>query len=401
MEEYKQIESSLKSILTLRYDHTIEPLLPKLSWNDFVEKNSVNEVNAVETFLTKNIEKELSKTKKIVVALSAGVDSSLMLALVRKTLPEIDITTISVIFAESFDESKDAQKLAEKFDADHKIIYVENYLADLPRSIGIIKRPFWDLHWYTIVKEASSISNSLVSGDGGDELFGGYTFRYQKFLSLINQNSSPLEKIKAYLQCHERDWVPDQEKIFGKKIPFNWDEIYSSLYPYFDNQLPALAQVYLADYNGKLLYNFSPVNTAFHKFFKIKSVAPLLTKDLISYTSHLKYDLKYNVHDNLGKPLLRNLLHKYVPDSPRSDMKRGFSVDTVNLWKSYGYKLCDYYLSKSQIVSEGWISKEWIDAHLKKDLDVRYVNKFLGLLAAEIWHRLFITNEIKSDATLN
>ena len=41
------------------------------------------------------------------------------------------------------------------------------------------------------------------------------------------------------------------------------------------------------------------------------------------------------------------------------------------------------------------------DAHLKKELDVRYVNKFLGLLAAEIWCRLFITNEIKSDATLN
>ncbi len=45
-------------------------------------------------------------------------------------------------------------------------------------------------------------------------------FRYSKFLSLIQPNSTPLEKIQAYLSCHERDWVPNQEKIFNKKIIF-------------------------------------------------------------------------------------------------------------------------------------------------------------------------------------
>ena len=401
MEEYNQLEDSLKSILTLRYDHTLTPTLRKLTWSDFVEQSSVNEINEIENYLVDNIKKELSKIKKITLALSGGVDSSLMLTLIRKTLPEIDITAISVIFAESFDESKDAEKLAEKFDVEHKIVHVENHLRDLPKAISILKRPFWDLHWYSIVKEASCISNYLVSGDGGDELFGGYTFRYKKFLSLTKPNSSPLEKIKAYLQCHERDWVPDQEKVFGKKIPFNWDEIYSLFYPYFDNPLPPLSQVFLADFNGKLLYNFSPVNTAIHRSFKINSITPLLTNDLISYASHLKYNLKYDVKDNLGKPLLRKILNKHVPDFPISDIKRGFSMDTAKLWKSHGYKLCDYYLSKSRIVNEGWINKEWIDSHLKKELDVRFVNKFYGLLAAEIWFRLFVTKEMNENETLD
>ncbi|MDE1769754.1 MAG: asparagine synthase [Thaumarchaeota archaeon] len=400
MEEYNQIDS-LKSILTLRYDHTIPPSLRKLSWSDFVEKNSVNETDAIENYLIDNIRNELSQTKKISIALSGGIDSSLMLALIRKTIPDIHITAISIIFAESFDESKEAGKLTEQFDAEHKIIYVENFFRELPKSIYIIKRPFWDLHWYTISKEASKLSDSLVSGDGGDELFGGYAFRYQKFLSLINPDSSPLEKIKAYLQCHERDWVPDQDKIFGKKIPFDWNEIYSLFYPYFDNSLPPLAQVFLADYNGKLLYNFSPINTAFHKFFKIKSVTPIINENLISYSSHLKYDLKYDIKDNLGKPLLRKILSKNLPNFPISDVKRGFSVDTVNLWKSYGYKLCNYYLSTSRIVDDGLVSKEWIDTHLKKELDVRYVNKFYGLLATEIWFRLFITKEMKENETLD
>jgi asparagine synthase (glutamine-hydrolysing) len=400
VEAYNQLEASLKSILTLRYDNTIEPLLKKLTWDDFVERNSTNEVDTVEQFLTNNIKKQISGSKKVVLALSGGVDSSLMLALVRKTFPEIDIVTISVIFADSFDESKEAQKLAERFEAEHQIVHVDNYLEHLPNAISIIKRPFWDLHWYTIVKEASNISYSLISGDGGDELFGGYTFRYEKFLSLTNSSSTPLEKIKAYLQCHERDWVPDQEKIFGKKISFKWDDIYSTLYPYFDNPLSPLAQVFLTDYNGKLLYNFSPLNSAFHRFFGVKPITPLLVEDLISYASHLSLDLKYDKQSNFGKILLRKILAKNLPDSI-SLTKRGFSVDTVNLWKSKGYKICDHYLSDSRIANEGWVDKEWMKSHMKKDLDVRYVNKFLGLLAVEIWFRLFITKEVTPDTKLD
>ncbi len=34
---------------------------------------------------------------------------------------------------------------------------------------------------------------------------------YEKFLSQINPNSTPIEKVKAYLNCHERDWVIDQK----------------------------------------------------------------------------------------------------------------------------------------------------------------------------------------------
>lgn len=406
MEEYNHINPrSITSILTLRYDSTVKPLLQKLVWEDFLPSPSSNEIEYVENAITKNLKKTItSQTKRVSIALSAGVDSTLMLALLRKTFPDITIDAISIKFAESTDESTQAQKIADKFNANHKVIFIENYLKNLPQAISIIELPFWDLHWYHVVKEAQSKSEFLVSGDGGDELFGGYTFRYQKFLSLINEKSSSLEKIKAYLSCHERDWVPDQEKLFGSRLSFSWNYIYSILEPYFDNKLKPIAQVFLADFNGKLLFNWTPLYSKLDKHFNITSVSPLLTTELISYATHLGYSLKYDEKNNIGKILLRKILQKYIPENSISPSKQGFSVDTRNLWKLHGKKLCEYYLDNGRIIREGLINKEWISIHFNKLEsmgDIRYVNKFLGLLALEIWYRLFITKEMRSDETLN
>ena len=404
--KYKNVNPvTIKNILTLRYNPVKKTLLPKLTWKDFKEKQIGDSTNFIEKSIEDYIRNEIGYSKKkISIALSGGIDSTLILAILRKTLPHIEIDAISISFAESIDESRKAAKIAEKFEANHHIVFIENYLEELPKEISIIKLPFWDLHWYHVVKKAKSLSHPLISGDGGDELFGGYTFRYEKFLSSIGLKSSTSERMKAYLECHERDWVPNQEKMFGKKIRFSWNEIYKILEPFFDNPLSPLLQVFLADFNGKLLYNWLPNNTKFHDYFGIKAILPFLSKNLISYSTHLPHHLKYNRQKNIGKLSLRKILGKYVSKSFITDTKQGFSINTTNLWKSNTSKLCDYYLSEARIVKEGWINKDWIEPHIKKlesDTNVRYVNKFMGLLALEIWFRLFMTKEIKSDSLLN
>ena len=406
MEEFNQIQAdSIKNILTLRYDSTQKTFLPKLKWKDFIEKPIAEPVAHIEKTIRNTIKKNFDNSKlKVAVALSGGIDSTLVLSLLRKTCPDLDIEAISVKFADSVDESIHAEKIAERFEADHHVIYIENYLKELPKAISIIKLPFWDLHWYYVVKKTKSLSKTLVSGDGGDELFGGYTFRYKKFLSLIKPDFSPTEKAKAYLKCHERDWVPDQEDLFGKKTRFSWNEFYNTLKPYFDNPLPPIAQVFLADFNGKLLYNWTPLNTKIHKHFGIKSIAPILSKELISYATHLPYKLKYDSKRDLGKILLRKILQKYVNNKIMVRTKQGFSVNTINLLNSHGLELCKYYLSDARITKAGWIKEDWIKKHLKnlgKEPDVRYVNKFLGLLAFEIWFRLVITKEMKPNTNLH
>ena len=396
--------SSVVNILTLRYDPSINPILPKKTWNDFETNNEIPNTSFIEKQIEYEIKEKIDylNSQKVSIALSGGVDSTLVLASLRKSYPDINIDAISIKFANSVDETSMASKIAEKFNANHHIVYLENYLSELPKAISQIKLPFWDLHWYYVAKKSKTFSNVLISGDGGDEVFSGYTFRYEKFLSLTNNKSTPKEKILAYLSCHERDRVPDQEFLFGKKSNFSWNSIYELLLPYFDNSLSRLEQVFLADYNGKLLYNFNPINSRIVKNFNIDVVTPLLNKKLISYGLKIPTKFKYDQSKNIGKLPLREILVKNKTDKLISKEKLGFNVNTINLWNLHGHKLCREFLIESRIVKEGWINGEWIKKYIdQKDLNFNYVNKFMGLLAFEIWYRLFITKEMSSNEKLN
>ena len=396
--------SSIVNILTLRYDPNLTPNLPIKTRNDFSPNIQSADINLIEKSISNYIKQKTENLdiKSVSIALSGGVDSTLVLSIIRKVRPDINIQAVSIKFADSVDETDNALKIAETFEAEHNIVYLENYLSELPKAISMIKMPFWDLHWYYVVKKSKSFSKILFSGDGGDELFGGYTFRYTKFLSLTSENSTPKEKVLAYLQCHERDRVPDQEKIFNDKSKFSWKLIHDSLLPHFDNKLSRLEQVFLADYNGKLLYNFNPINNNIIKSFDMELLTPILNDELLNVGPHLVQSEKYNSENNLGKLPLRSILKKNKHDYLVGTQKLGFNVNTINLWKKHGKKLCKEYLNDARIVKDGWINNEWIKKYIdSSELDVKYVNKFFGILAFEIWYRLFITKEMNSNSTLD
>lgn len=395
--------SSLVNILTLRYDPSIKPNLPPKNSKDFLASDNHTDIQYFENLICNEIENKLKNLdeKKLSIALSGGVDSTLVLTLLRKIRPEIKLHAVSIKFANSVDETPAASKIAERFNAEHHIVNLENYLSELPKAISIVRLPFWDLHWYYVVKKSNTLSKTLISGDGGDELFAGYTFRYNKFLSLTSDNSTPLEKAKAYLECHERDRVPDQAEIFTKKCNFSWDSIYNRLLPFFDNELDRINQVCLADYNGKLLYNFSPINSRIINAFDMNLLTPLLSEELLSIAPHIPIKQRYDEENNIGKLPLRKLIEKHNVSSLISTEKLGFNVNTLNLWKSHGHDLCKEFFDNSRLVEANLINKEWITKHIDDlDINIKYVNKFLGLLACEIWYRIFFTKEMNENNKL-
>ena len=358
--------------------------------------------NLIEDQIRYTIRNQVGKNSdKIGISLSSGIDSTLVLALLKKEFPSIKIESISVKFSQSTDETDASKKISEKFDTNHHVLELDNFLEELPQAINIVKQPFWDLHWYYLVKKMKTLANVFFSGDGGDELFGGYTFRYKKFLELTNKNSSTKEKIISYLNCHERDWIPDQELIFGNKCEFNWEEIYQILEPYFNNSLSNLTQVFLADYNGKLLHNMQPLYSSIHEYFDIQNITPIQNNQSIKLSCQIPNSMKYDYRTNTGKILLRNLVEKFDIKNLISSKKQGFSVNTVNMWNSYGKMIFLHYFDKSRLIEDKILNLNWIEKNVNKSsLDVRYVNKLLGILALEIWYRLFITQDLNSNEKL-
>ena len=319
----------------------------------------------------------------------------------REEYPTNEIESVSVKFSESTDETDASQKISEKFQTNHHVLEIDNFLEELPKAISIVRQPFWDLHWYYLVKKMKTLTNVFFSGDGGDELFAGYTFRYKKFLETTNKDSDVNEKIIAYLNCHERDWVPDQELVFGVENNFDWNEIYKIFVPYFNNSSSRLTQVFLADHNGKLIHNMQPLYELIHKYFSIRNITPIYNKELLRYSCQLPDNQKYDYSSNSGKTILVNLLQKFNMKSFVSPKKQGFSVNTINLWNSYGKEIFLHFFDKSRLVEDKIINPNWIDKHISKnDLDTRYINKFLGILALEIWYRLLVTKEMNENEKL-
>jgi len=152
--------SSITNILTLRYDPSINPNLPKKTWKDFEPIDESPNIRFIENSISEEIENKLKSinSKEVSIAISGGIDSTLVLSLLRKTNPDLKINAISIKFANSVDETPVASKIAERYNAEHHIIHLENYLAELPKAISIIKLPFWDLHWYYVVKKSQIFS---------------------------------------------------------------------------------------------------------------------------------------------------------------------------------------------------------------------------------------------------
>jgi len=109
--------------------------------------------------------------------LSGGIDSALIAAIAKKTRPDIETFTVRMPDAR-YDESDAAAETAESIGVSHTILECDpNPAADLVHLIEQLGLPFGDsslLPTYWVSKAARERLKVALSGDGGDELFGGY-----------------------------------------------------------------------------------------------------------------------------------------------------------------------------------------------------------------------------------
>lgn len=140
-----------------------------------------------ETALSKAVARQMVADVPVGAFLSGGTDSSLIVALMQQATTQ-QVRTFSVGFNESeYDESPFARAVAQYLKTDHTelIVTPRDCMEVIPKLPSIYDEPFADpsqIPTYLVCRLARGAVTVALSGDAGDELFGGYV-RYQTALS--------------------------------------------------------------------------------------------------------------------------------------------------------------------------------------------------------------------------
>jgi len=150
--------------------------------------------------------------------------------------------------------------------------------------------------------------------------------------------------------------------------------------------LRPLGQVFLADFNGKLLHDFLPTTNAFSRYYKVPVESPFLQPEIIYTASHLPDRLKYDPVNRIGKLLLRSILLQHSGLQVATREKVGWGMDLAWQWDNHIREMCKDKLGKIPFKTLG-LNPGWLPAGYEKadEHDLRYICKMLGLLAIGFW----------------
>ena len=167
----------------------------------------------LENLINDSVKKTLVSDVPLGCFLSSGIDSSIITYFANKNSKK-KIKTFSIGFSESkFNESEEAKKIANYIGTDHHNIYFSNQdiISHFDSLDEIYDEPFADSSQLptSLISEYSKKSVSVIlSGDGGDELFGGY-----------NRYTEPFKRI------HNLDFKSKLIKIMNKLSDSNLEKI--------------------------------------------------------------------------------------------------------------------------------------------------------------------------------
>lgn len=303
--------------------------------------------------------------------LSGGVDSSLVTAAMTAT--GADVKTYTIGLTESaFDESEDARRVAKHLGTDHTEMEVTPAmaLALVPELPHIYDEPFADssqIPTHLVSKLARDHVTVALSGDGGDELFGGYN-RYvwaPRLLRRMRPIPSPLRRAvsKAMTAVPERSWdavaklvpqasrprlagmkvhkaaralVGDTDVAMLRRLTTHWDEPAALVIggtepttalsdattwpPIADPALRMMTMDAITYLPDDILVKLDRAAMA----VSLETRAPLLATPIVEFAAGLPLDLR--IRGGETKWLLRAVLDRWVPRHLIDRPKAGFGV---------------------------------------------------------------------------
>jgi asparagine synthase (glutamine-hydrolysing) len=353
------------------------------------------------------------------VLLSGGVDSALLAALAAQesTGP---LRTFSIGFEEaSFDERADARRVADRYGTLHRELVVRPDAALLlPALADAFDEPFADssaLPTYLVSQLAAADVKVALSGEGGDELFGGY-YTYQADLLALRVGRLarlarplverlPVSAARVSLEYKAKRFVraahlPPLERHHGWKEIFApdvraeltgrrhaWDPVDVLREPFAETEGAELltrlqdvdARTYLVD---DLLVKTDRASMA----FSLEARVPFLDPVVDSFAAALPTRLK--VSGRQKKVLLRRAAEPLLPREIVRGRKRGFSIPAAAWLRGELEPFARETLAPATLRRQGYFRPEAVqrvlDDHVSGRADLS--RQLWGLLAFTLWH---------------
>jgi asparagine synthase (glutamine-hydrolysing) len=377
--------------------------------------------------LIDSVEKRLMSDVPLGAFLSGGLDSTLIVAIMRKIL-KIPVKTFTIAFDEKkYDESKFAAIAAEELNTEHfeKLVNPTDFSL-LEKIVQQYGEPFADssmLPTYLLSKFTKENVTVALSGDGADELFAGY-YRY-----LAMKKSAKFDTVPYFFRKHLiyllKNLMPPkkEERTFFGKLQRICDVIASkSNNRYFNmiNRFPELVkhEIYTDEFSEECLYKTGRI---LQKYIEnadaCDNVEKIMQTDLLSYLPGdilVKVDiasmahslevrspfmdyriaefagslpLEFKQHGNTRKHILIEAFKDIIPTSVTERKKMGFGVPVAKWlrceWKNdamdcilNGFGVANGYFKQASL-------EKMFKMHSEERADFSYA--LWSLLVFELW----------------
>jgi asparagine synthase (glutamine-hydrolysing) len=373
--------------------------------------------------LGESVQMRLMSEVPLGVFLSGGLDSSAITALMSQVSGQ-RLKTFSV-GCDGDDETNElpyARKIADLFGTEHHEFMLKPYdfLDSIPQMVEMVEEPLVEIPaiaLYQIAKVAKPHATVLLSGEGSDEVFGGYSLYnkmlnmerakvFRKLFGFIPDSCLSGDKLKKYA-----DWLSHiaSDRYRGTSADLT-ERIKHSFYsPEFlkytreNNYLDETFLRYFGDVEGQpllsqLLYVDSKTWLPDDLLLKADKMTmatsvelrvPFLDHKIVEFAASLPPE--YKINNGEGKFILKKLMEKYLPKEIIYRRKMGFTVPTKRWFAGDLLGPAKDIVFSKTLMGTGWFQRKYLesmfDRHSKGKED--YSRRIFSLLVLYHWLAIF------------
>ncbi|MDP9203653.1 MAG: asparagine synthase (glutamine-hydrolyzing) [Gemmatimonadota bacterium] len=412
-----------------------DSLAVKRYWDfEFCESDASSEEEYLEELhrlFDQAVNRQLVSDVEIGSYLSGGMDSGAVTCVAGKNFRNLktftggfDVSSASGLEA-GFDERRKAEFLSNQYKTEHYEVVLK--AGDMER---VMPKLIWHLEDlrvgqsypnYYVSRLASRFVKVVLSGAGGDELFGGYPWRYYRAVV----NDTPEHHLDKYYNYWQR-LIPDnlkpcffQGKLHDQVLSRDTKDIFREV---MNGHYQAESSA--ADYVNRSLY--FEIKTFLHGLLvvedklsmahSLETRVPFLDNDLVDFALRLpvKYKLKnlnevvrlnenepgpktlrYYNETGDGKLLLRKVLRRYVPEDYTNGAKQGFSGPDASWFKGESIDYIKDVLFDKRARIYDYIQPETAKSLLQEHFSGAQNRRLLiwSLLCFEWWCKIFLDGQ--------